>query len=107
MTIKVNRSDFEREIVPDRDPDASYLEQEGFEDRRAEYRAGGFGFVGMRASIELHIPHGGTTILQKITSPGLWGIEDDSGNEYFAECFAEEANILADMLQQLGVEVED
>jgi len=38
-------------------------------------------------------------------SPGLWGVESDSGNDYFDSVFREKSNILADMLSELGVKV--
>lgn len=103
--ITVSKSDFHRQIVPDDCPDASYLEQEGFADRLEQYRQGAFGFVGVRAAIELPIPYGKDRILARIESPGLWGIESDSGEDYFDSVFQEEIAILADMLAELGVKV--
>lgn len=105
--ITLSRRDFKREVMADDDPDISYLEQDAFEDRLAEYRRGDFDFVGVRASVELHIPHGpsGHAIIQRIESPGLWGIESDSGEEHLAEVFSEECDTLTDMLHALGVKV--
>jgi hypothetical protein len=104
--ITITKSEFDRELLPDDCPDASYLEQEGFEDRLAEYQRGEFGFIGIRAAVELPIPFGKGHILQKIESPGLWGIESDSGDDYLASVFQEESDILADMLAELGVKVQ-
>ena len=103
----VKRSEFEKEIVPDNHADTSYLEQDEFEDRLKEYQDGGFNFIGVRASCKILIPHGddGTCIIQRIQSPGLWGVEDDSGADYFDSVFAEESNVLASMLKELGYEV--
>ena len=103
--ITVFKSDFSRRMVPDDCPDTSYLEQEGFEDRREQYRQGEFEFVGIRAAVELPIPYGRDRILVKVESPGLWGIESDSGEDYFNSVFQEESNTLADMLAELGVKV--
>ena len=103
--ITVSKSDFRCQIVPDDCPDASYLEQEGFADRLEQYRQGAFDFVGVRAAIELPIPFGKDRILTWIESPGLWGIESDSGEDYFDSVFQEEIAILADMLAELGVKV--
>lgn len=104
--ISVNRSDFRMEELPDQTPDWSYLEQPEFEDRLKQFRQDEFYFLGIRASVELNIPHGpGTFITQRITSPCLWGIESDSGVEYFRQVFDEEAEVLASMLAELGVEV--
>jgi hypothetical protein len=105
--IAVSKSDFDRQIVPDDCPDVSYLEQAGFEDRLAQYRQGAFDLVGVRASVELPIPYGKDRILAKIESPGLWGIESDSDEDYFDSVFQEEADILADMLAELGVNIVD
>jgi hypothetical protein len=92
----------EREIVPDMDHDASYyLEQEGFEDRLEQYRNGDFGFVGVRAVALINTPYGNSTIRTEMRSPGLWSIEDDSGDSYFDEVFADEKAILLDMLSSL------
>jgi hypothetical protein len=41
------------EQVPDDDADASYLLQEGFEKRLAEYLRGDFGLCGVRAVAEI------------------------------------------------------
>ena len=84
---------------------ASYLEQEGFADRLEQYRQGAFDFVGVRAAVELPIPFGKDRILTRIESPGLWGIESDSGEDYLDSVFQEESAILADMLAELGVKV--
>ena len=105
--ITINKSEFNRRIVPDDCPDASYLEQEGFEDRLQQYRHGGFDYVGVRATVEVPIPYGKDRILVKIESPGLWGIESDSGEDYLQSVFQEETDILADMLTELGVKVVD
>ncbi len=103
--ITVSKRDFDRQLVPDDCPDTSYLEQEGFENRREQYRQGGFDFIGVRATVELPIPYGKDRILARIESPGLWGIESDSGEDYLESVFREESNILADMLAELGVKV--
>jgi hypothetical protein len=103
--ITASKSDFDRRIVPDDWPDVSYLEQAGFEDRREQYRQGDFDYVGVRAAVELPIPYGKDRILVKVESPGLWGIESDSGADYLDSVFQEESAILADMLTALGVTV--
>jgi len=104
--ITAQLSDFRLEELPDECPDWSYLEQAEFEDRLQEFHDGDFCFVGVRASVEIKIPHGqGTVITHRITSPGLWGIESDSGEEYFRQVFQEESKVLASMLAELGVQV--
>ena len=102
----VSRSDFVREVIPDSDPDTSYLEQKEFGKRLRQYRAGQFAYVGIRAKVELSIPHGRDTfITQTIHSPGLWGIEDDFGDEYLDSVYADECDVLASMLTEMGMEV--
>jgi hypothetical protein len=103
--ITVTKRDFHRQIVPDDCPDTSYLEQEGFEDRLGQYRQGDFDYIGVRAAVELPIPYGKDRILARIESPGLWGIESDSGEDYLDSVFQEETDILAEMLTELGVKV--
>ena len=94
--------------IPDSDPDPSYLEQEGWEERLAAYQHGDFGYVGVQATTELRIPSDqGGWIAQTITSPGLWGIEDDSDQEYLNEVFEEERATLLDMLKALGAREEE
>jgi hypothetical protein len=90
-----------REIVPDDDADISWLEQEGFEQDLAAYQAGVFGFVGVRAVAEIRIPYGHDWIVTTLKSPGLWGIQDNSGDDYYQEVFEEERQTLLDMLVSL------
>ena len=104
--ISVHTSDFRLEELPDECPDCSYLEQAEFEDRLQEFHNGDFNFVGIRASVEIKIPHGSDTVIShRITSPGLWGIESDSGEEYLRQVFKEESDVLSSMLAQLNVQV--
>lgn len=91
----------ERELVPDEDPDTSYLEQEGFEDRMRQYENGLFSFVGVRAVAHIEVPCGSAWIMSTIKSPGLWGIEDDSSEAYFNDVFEEEKRTLLEMLESM------
>jgi hypothetical protein len=105
--LQINKSEFELQEIPDESPDWSYLEQDEFEDRLSEFKSGDFYFVGIRASVEIKIPskQGGYWTIQRISSPGLWGIESDSGSDYFQEVFQEECNILSEMLETMGMKV--
>ena len=50
-------------------------------------------FLGIRARAVVKIPHGanpGSWITSELLSPGLWGIESDSGGEYFQQVYQEE-----------------
>jgi len=108
MSVTVHRSDFRMEILSDAIPDASYLYQEGWEERKAQYERGAFNFVGVRAVIAIPLPdNDGCTTTVYITSSGLWGIESDSGEQYFADVFNEECGELCKTLTALGVTVVD
>lgn len=87
----------------DCDPDTSYLEQEGWEDRLQAYRDGLFSFVGLW--IEADVVIGG--IVQTFRSGGLWGIEDDCGASYRDEVYAEEWEALKAVLKEVGLDVVD
>ena len=86
-------------VMPDEDPDTSYLDQDEFEDRREAYQRGEFSFVGVRAEAQVVIEG----IVQTLTSGGMWGIESDSGEEYIEEVALEEYNNLRDILKAVGV----
>lgn len=91
------------EVLDDPNHDASWLEQEGWEDRLAAYRSGEFGFVGVRLAADVVLRREGRvdeTIT--ITTPGLWSIESDSGDVYFRESAADGLDMLADDLVALG-----
>jgi hypothetical protein len=106
-TVTISKSDFQRHIIPDDSPDASYLDQEGFEQRKAQYERGEFHFIGVRAAVTLRIPYGTHYIETTVESPGLWGIESDSDAEYLSSVFEEESDILRDMLDELRIRVID
>lgn len=89
----------------DSDPDTSYLEQEGFEDRLAQFRNDEFSFVGIIAEAEVDIKGQSNSnfyIVQRISSGGLWGIESDSDKAYLAEIAQEQLMELRDQLKALG-----
>jgi hypothetical protein len=83
----------------DPDPEASYLDQDEFEDRRAEYKRGEFNFVSARAEADVVIEG----ILQTLQSGGLNGIESDSEQEYLDEIGTEEWKALRGVLKTVGV----
>jgi hypothetical protein len=85
-------------VMPDQDPDTSYLDQKDFEDRKAAYERGDFTFVGIQARAEVVI----AGVIQEIASGGLWGIESDSGEKYFREVGKEEYSGLKDILKDMG-----
>jgi hypothetical protein len=82
----------------DIDPDPSYLEQEGFEDRLRQYRDGQFAFIGIRVLADVQVEN----TIQTLSSGGLWGIEDDSDESYLRDVEREELSDLRDVLYQFG-----
>ncbi len=79
-------------------PDVSYLETEGFQERRQQYDNGDFGFIGIQAEAEIVV----AGVCQTITSGGLWGIESDSTPDYLSEIEQEEIEQLQEILHALG-----
>jgi len=79
--------------------------------RMEAYERGEWCVWGIRASVTVKIPIGGTSagghIRHVVESPGLWGIESDSDESCFDEVFGEESDTLARMLRELGVKVVD
>ena len=45
-TVTISKSSIQRRIIPDDSPDPSYLDQVGFEERKAQYDRGEFHFIG-------------------------------------------------------------
>lgn len=84
--------------INDLDPDTSYLEQEGFEDRLDQYRRDVFSFIGIRVKASVQI--NGT--IQIIESGGLWGIESDSDESYLREVEQEELSEVKQTLASIG-----
>ena len=93
----------------DDEPDASYLEQDEFADRFTEYRRGDFYFMGIYAVAEIRFKteQGGWTQGAKVRTPGLWGVESDSGAEYLAELGDEQKDELREMLEALNVSADE
>jgi hypothetical protein len=61
-------------------------------------------FVGIRAKATIKIPHGSNPdcwITSELLSPGLWGIESHSGDQYFQEVCQDEREILIAMIASL------
>lgn len=73
-----------------------YVEQDY--ERMESLNRGGWCYLGIQAQAEVIV--NGT--IQRITSGGLWGIESDSGSDYFEEVAAEQCEELRDTLAELG-----
>lgn len=60
-------------------------------------------YLGIRAEAELRVPCGDdSSIIQHITSGGLWGIESDSDASYLTEVEQEQLSELRNQLHALG-----
>lgn len=90
-------------VMPDDNPDPSYLEQPDFEERRAQYLADLFSFVGIRAEVRVHDTT--TGVSTTVTSGGLWGIESDSGDEYLRQIGTEELATISAELASRGISI--
>lgn len=112
-------TDVRIELVPDGDGDISWLDQsdaqmgEGFEAQAAERKrmlaSGEISIVGIRvtAEVEVFVPHGDTpeigfTSTYTLSSPGVWSVESDSGDDYFREIADDELPLLLDTLRADG-----
>jgi len=71
-------------------------------ERMERLQRGDWCFVGIRAEAEILVPSGAGSIVQEITSGGLWGVESDSDREYLAEIETEELSSLREQLQAVG-----
>jgi hypothetical protein len=109
-----------REVVFDDDPDLSWLTDESrYEgetaNNRAQYIAqdqrrlegfnsGDWWMVGVRCKAEIMVPHGTNPeswIKSVMRSPGVWGIESDSGEDHFDEVYHDERAELLGMLESI------
>lgn len=86
-------------VLPDESPDTSFLDQDGEEERKAEYERGDFAFVGVRAEADVVIEG----VVQTLTSGGIWGVESDAGDEYLTGFGADEYADLRKILTSIGV----
>jgi hypothetical protein len=71
-------------------------------ERMERLHAGDWGYIGIRAEAEILLPSGDASIVQEITSGGLWGVESDSGKDHIAETEQEELSELREQLRALG-----
>jgi len=69
-------------------------------DRMEALNRGEWQHVGIMAAANIVLP--GSDVVQRIASGGLWGIESDSGEDYFAEVEAEELADLRGELETIG-----
>ncbi len=95
--------DVEIQQVPDEDGDPSHLDSTDDDGRLTAYDRGEWGYVGIRAMATLYVTRGRDRISHEVKSPGLWGIESDSSEDYLKEVAQDELTVLRDMLVKLGV----
>lgn len=105
---------FARETVTDTDasPEEYLFQDPDYHDedqaRLDAWRAGDWEMLGIRVIAHILVVRSGTGTMYTITSAGLWGIESDSGEAYFAEVEADErAGVLADLAMFGSVTVEE
>jgi|ERR1700733_11924611 len=71
-------------------------------ERMERLQHGDWCYIGIRAEAEILIPSGSASIVQEITSGGLWGIESDSDAVYLKDVEGEELSELREQLQAVG-----
>lgn len=71
-------------------------------ERMERLQRGDWCFVGIRAEAEILLPSGDASIVQEITSCGLWGVESDSDRKYLADIETEELSSLREQLRAVG-----
>jgi hypothetical protein len=74
-------------------------------ERMERLQRGDWCFVGIRAEAEILIPSGDASIVQEITSGGLWGVESDSDRDYLSEIETEELASLREQLRAVGFSI--
>ena len=82
------------------DPDYRQEDQR----RLKAWQSGDWHFIGVRAKARIKIPYGTNPecwITSEMFSPGLWGIESDSGEAHVQQVYQDERDILLDMLTSL------
>lgn len=113
MKYKVKSVTVLANLITDEDMDPTeylYQDPEYEEEDRARHEAwqrGEWSYVGIQAVAQIEfcladIPQGSAGF-EKISSGGLWGIESDSEESYFAEVYADEVSDLKDRLKALGI----
>lgn len=90
--------------VIDYEPDTSYMDQDGFEERKEQYHNDVFSLMGIKVETEIltSLDNGKNWLINHISSGGLWGIESDSGVEYLKSVALEEMSELRTTLTGMG-----
>lgn len=64
----------------------------------AAFRRGDWSYIGLRAQARCMIVANGVGTFVNIDSPGIWGVESNSGDDYLGELYREECEQLKSML---------
>jgi hypothetical protein len=72
-------------------------------ERMEHLQRGGWCYIGIRAQAKILIPSGSASVVQEITSGGLWGIESDSDASYLTEIDEEQLSELREQLRAVGL----
>jgi hypothetical protein len=99
---------FVRKLVEDRHctptdylfQDEEYREQD--EARLEAWRRNEWWFVGLLAEAQIMVVENGTGSIYEIVSPGLFGIESDSGEDYLNEVYTEECETLCRHIKMMA-----
>ena len=75
--------------------------------RMIELEHGHFSFIGIIAEANILIPQGDHFICQKLSSGGLWGIENDSADSYINEEEDNQLDELKEVLSSLNVNLKN
>ncbi len=59
-------------------------------------------FIGLRAKATVMIVSNGVGVFLEFTSPGLWAVESDSGEDYLQEVYEEECEALKDYITAMA-----
>lgn len=106
--IPANKVETTREFLQSRGYARSVAEEKAREDNKRDFAraekiaSGDIQFVGIVAKAEILVPLGDHWISQQVRSGGLWGIESDSGEEYFEEVGKEQVAELKEILLEYG-----
>jgi len=108
--MQVSKQDFRMEIATDPNPDTDYLLQDEFAAEREKWYRNEWWHVYVKAYVTLHIPVDNVHIIQRIESPGLYGVEEymtPECDKYHQEIYRDECATLEKMLVGIGVSVVD
>jgi hypothetical protein len=85
--------------------------RERMEERKRRWEQGEWWMTGVRAAAKVRwydeSAPDGHYLIETISTPGLWGVESDAGEEYLDEIYREELTTLRDMLKAMGFSDDD